>query len=296
MDQNFSNAVESLIAEATGEHLSKIVTAQTVGGGCINDARKIELADGRRFFLKSNSSSPPAMFQCEADGLVEIAKAKAIAVPEVVGCGNSPAARFLVLELVDSATRQPDFSQIMGRQLALLHKSSTSVQFGFGESNFLGSTVQPNEWRDDWVAFWSEHRLGFQLRLARDQGLGGPELQKLGQRLLDRLPDHISTGPEPPSLIHGDLWSGNYMVGPYGEPVLIDPAVYFGHREAEFGMTTLFGGFDDDFYAAYNEVLPMAPHATDRIAIYRLYHLLNHLNLFGTSYLSGCLEILKKYA
>lgn len=295
MQQHLSTAVASSIANATGEPLAKITSFRAVSGGCINHAGSIELVDGRKYFLKSNAASPPTMFQCEATGLTELAKARAIAVPQVITCGRSGTTNFLVLDWIESVARQPDFSQQLGRQLAAVHQTAISDRFGFGTSNFLGSTEQPNDWRNDWVEFWAENRLEYQLRLARDRGLGGPELQKLGQRLLDRLPGYLEIGHERPSLIHGDLWSGNYLVGAGGEPVLIDPAVYFGCREAEFGMTTLFGGFDDDFYAAYNEVFPMADNSSDRIAIYRLYHLLNHLNLFGTSYLSGCLDILKRY-
>ncbi len=296
MEQRLSSAVESSIADATGEPTSKIISFRPVGGGCINHAGKIELADGRIYFLKSNSDSPPTMFRCEAAGLMALAKAKAVVVPQVIACGQTGTTRFLILEWIESAARRPDFSQQLGRQLAAVHQTQTADQFGFATSNFLGSTAQPNGWRVDWVEFWAENRLGHQLRLAQDGGLGGPQLQKLGQRLLDRLPGYLDIGDERPSLIHGDLWSGNYLAGPQGEPVLIDPAVYFGHREAEFGMTTLFGGFDDDFYAAYNEFFPMAENSFDRIAVYRLYHLLNHLNLFGTGYLNGCLDILKKYA
>ena len=182
----------------------------------------------------------------------------------------------------------------MARRLAQLHTTSAS-EFGFVTDNFLGATPQPNPSTRNWVEFWNTYRMEHQLRLANDKGFGGA-LQELGRRLMNRMEDWLTNDEESPALIHGDLWSGNYFVDESGCPVLLDPAPYFASREAEFGMTTLFGGFDDRFYAAYNEMMPMPDGSENRIAIYRLYHLLNHLNLFGSSYLDGCLQILKKYA
>lgn len=236
------------------------------------------------------------MFECEVNGLRELNSANAVRIPEAIGVGETADLSYLVLEFIESAKRQPRFSREMGIQLAFMHQTS-SEKFGFHEPNYLGNSHQPNSWMDSWVEFWRINRLGFQLRLASENGKGNKELQRLGDRLLPRLDEHLApTIDESPALLHGDLWSGNYISGPVGEPVFVDPAAYFGHREAEFGMTTLFGGFDADFYDAYNEVNPLAEGSTDRIAIYRLYHLLNHLNLFGRSYLDDCLQILKKYA
>ena len=172
---------------------------------------------------------------------------------------------------------------------------AASGPFGFEEDNYIGATPQPNAWTDDWVTFFAEQRLGFQLRLAADNGFGG-ELARLGERLLSRLGELIDEPAEPACLLHGDLWGGNYLCDAEGQPVLIDPAAYYGRREAELAMTTLFGGFDSAFYGAYEEAWPLAPGSAERLEIYKLYHLLNHLNLFGGGYLGGCLGVLRRFA
>ena len=176
-----------------------------------------------------------------------------------------------------------------------MHRQGTSTSFGFTEDNFIGATVQPNPQNSDWVEFWIEHRIGFQLKLASDNGFAFAlkQLETSFSRGIRRV---LQEPSEAPALIHGDLWSGNYLVSAAGHPVVIDPAAYYAHREAEFGMTTLFGGFDQAFYNAYDEAFPLAEGWEDRVEIYRLYHLLNHLNLFGQSYLSGCREIMQKFA
>ena len=288
--------VQAVIESQTGVGAS-VVSRSSCGGGCINQAEIFELADGRRFFVKSNSNCGSDFFAKELLGLQAMAATDTVNVPEVVGSGRvTGGVHFLILQAVDSAAPSPDFSEILGRQLARMHRAESGVQrFGFGEDNFLGSSAQPNAWCESWAEFWVQQRLGFQFSLARKNGYGEPSFNDLAERLLSRVSELVSTS-EPPALIHGDLWSGNYMVGGDGQPVLIDPAVYYAHREAEFGMTTLFGGFDDRFYAAYQEVWPLPDGSTDRIAIYRLYHLLNHLNLFGSSYRSQCLEIMKRYS
>lgn len=286
--------IENLISENSG-HPAEIQLATTVGGGCINQAQKIVLKDGRQFFLKINSLEYSEMFVREASGLNALRSTDTIRVPKVIGFGQSDVETFLILEHIQTGRKQPGFFESFGRQLAALHLRGESENFGYHDDNFIGSTLQPNGWSPSWIEFWSENRIEYQLRLAREKGLGSKRLQSLGRKLLERLPVLLATNEVVPALLHGDLWSGNYLSDSEGHPVLIDPAVYFGHNEAEFGMTTLFGGFDDAFYAAYNEVSPFEEGWQDRVAIYRLYHLLNHLNLFGTSYLSGCLDILEEY-
>ena len=160
--------------------------------------------------------------------------------------------------------------------------------------NHIGSSIQVNRWTTNWVEFWAQHRLGFQLSLAQRNGYVTTEFSKRCNRIISRLDTILKTDAEP-CLIHGDLWSGNFMVARDGEPVLIDPAAYFGSREAEFGMTTLFGGFGSKFYDAYNECWPLSDGWQERVDVYRLYHLMNHLNLFGHGYYAGCIEILKKF-
>ena len=302
MSNELDQEIELKIAGTTGA-VCRIVRSRPASGGCINDARIVELEDGGRFFVKSNAQSPASMFEKEAVGLLAIAKTQTIRVPSVIGWQDGNSA-FLILEVIESAPQCATFFEDFGRRLASMHSANqvqesgsveSKSEFGFDHDNFIGSTPQPNAWDQDWISFWQQNRFGYQVKLARDNGYADETFQRLADKLNRRLADFL-TVEESPSLIHGDLWNGNFMIGSTGEPVLIDPAVYFAHREAEFGMTTLFGGFDRVFYEAYEEVWPLRDGAADRIAIYRLYHLLNHLNLFGSSYLSQCLEIMKKFA
>ncbi len=296
MDPALRAAVEELIGVA------KVASSRPAGGGCISRAEVVTLEDGRRFFVKSNPAPLPGMFEREAEGLAALAETGTIRVPRPIGAGQGDdAPPFLVLEAIDSGNRREGFSEDFGRRFARLHASSTAgevntTRFGFDHDNYIGATPQPNGWAEDWCDFWRRRRLDHQLALAREKGLSDPTLDRLGERLADRLDDLIGHPREPPSLLHGDLWSGNYMVDEQGEAVLIDPAVYRGRREADLAMTLLFGGFDARFYAAYEEVWPLEPGSEDRLEIYKLYHLLNHLNLFGRGYRDGCVAILRRFA
>lgn len=294
MQIHLAQAIEHTIAESTGVPAA-ITSKRTMQGGCINQTEVIQLSDGREFFLKLNSEAASDLFAREADGLAALAAVEAIRVPTVVGYGAENASQFLVLEFIEPGNRSPNFFQQFGHQLAELHRHGTHHQFGFHNDNYLGSTNQPNDWFGSWLDFWRTNRFGFQFRLAESKRLADAHFMQLADRLLNRLDDLLSVD-EPVSLLHGDLWSGNFIRGRAGEPVLIDPAVYYGHREAEFGMTTLFGGFDQTFYSAYQESWPMLEGWEQRVEIYRLYHVLNHLNLFGASYHAQCVEIMKKYA
>ncbi len=286
----------SLVGFEIGETLI-VDSCREVPGGCINNAVLVTASSGQSFFIKSNRDATEHVFRAEAEGLRAIRETNTIRVPQIITFGTvETSGAFLVMEAIEPKGRANDFFETLGRQLAEMHRAGTSDRFGFDQNNWLGSSEQPNDRSSDWVEFWATSRLGFQLELADKNQLGGRELQQLGRRLIDRLDGLISSSAEPPSLIHGDLWSGNYMADERGQPVLIDPAVYYGNREAEFGMTTLFGGFPSEFYDAYAAALPLAEGWKTRVEIYRLYHLLNHLNLFGSSYLSGCLEILQRYA
>ncbi len=301
MDQLFGKAVEKLIGEQTGD-AARFAGSRPVGGGCIHRAEIVELADGRRYFVKSSRSvSPlPGIFEREAEGLAALAAIGALRVPRPLGTGIEPVS-FLVMEAIEEGRRHAGFSVDFGRRFAGLHRFNRSAEgcvlrYGFDHDNHIGATPQPNAWTDDWIDFFRRHRLGYQLELARERGLSDPTLDRLGDRLLDRLDELIGEPDEPPCLLHGDLWSGNFMVGDAGEPVLIDPAAYYGRREADLAMTMLFGGFDSRFYAAYEEVWALAPGSADRLEIYKLYHLLNHLNLFGRGYRDGCVSIMRRFA
>ncbi len=288
MDAELQRSVELTLDLDEGS----IRGASPVGGGCINHASRIELKDGRRYFLKWNHAPLPDLFEREAEGLSALASSDALRVPSSPIAGSPPP--FLVMEWIETGPSGSDFSERFGRAFARLHRDSTAERFGFPHDNYLGSTPQPNGWSNDWVEFFGQSRLGHQLRLARQAGLATRELLRLGDRLLDRLDRFLEEPREPSCLLHGDLWGGNYLVGEGGEAVLIDPAAYYGRREADLAMTLLFGGFDRRFHAAYEESWPLEPGSRDRLEIYKLYHLLNHLNLFGRGYLGSCLEVLKR--
>ena len=290
----FQAEIERALGVYTGESVS-LGRQASLGGGCINNAQKLETSAGT-FFLKYNPSPLPRLFETEAAGLKALHDVGTITVPEPISFSNGGDGfpPYLLTRYIASGSRARDFSENFGRNFARLHREGRGERFGFHEDNWIGSTPQPNGWMDDWVAFWRERRLGYQLRLAEKNGHGG-ELQRLGGRLMDRLDDLLGDPDEPPCLLHGDLWGGNYMVGEDGQAVLIDPAVYYGRREADLAMTMVFGGFDAAFYRAYEQEWPLADGSRERLDIYQLYHLLNHLNLFGGGYLGGCLGILRRY-
>jgi protein-ribulosamine 3-kinase len=254
---------------------------RAIGGGCINTA--YELDDGkRRFFVKSNRSSLLPMFEAEYAGLQEIAKTRTIKAPQPVCCGEDDAQAFLVMEYIAIGSAPSRDSVIaLGENLAAMHKI-LRPDYGWYRDNTIGSTPQDNRVSSDWIEFWRDRRLGFQLNLAARNGYRGT-LQKKGELLLGKIAALFTQQP-PPSLLHGDLWSGNYAFDAAGEPVVYDPAVYYGDRETDIAMTELFGGFPADFYAAYQDVYPLDDGYRVRKTLYNLYHILNHLNLFGGGY------------
>jgi fructosamine-3-kinase len=269
------------IATASGAPFSP-AAPRSIGGGCINSA--YQLSDGERsYFVKLNGGEHLAMFEAEAAGLTELAAAGGPRVPRPLCTGMADGAAFIVMEWIDLGRQRTASAAEAGRQLARMHRC-TRERFGWERDNTIGSTPQPNTQNADWVAFWRDQRLGFQLALAARHGHGGA-LQERGARLLEILPVLLDHQPEA-SLLHGDLWGGNIGYDADGTPVIFDPAVYFGDREADLAMTELFGGFGADFYAAYREAWPLPPGYATRKLLYNLYHILNHLNLFGRGYLS----------
>lgn len=256
-------------------------SSQVIGGGCINQA--LVLGQGeQRVFVKLNRSDLLSMFEAEAAGLAEMAATKSIRVPEPLCTGLDGGQAFIAMEYIPLGGRRGDAS-VAGRQLADMHRA-TRPRFGWDRDNTIGSTPQPNAERDDWVEFWSEQRLGFQLQLAARNGYGG-RLQQNGERLRQGLGALLDHSPAA-SLLHGDLWGGNIGYKADGQPVIFDPACYYGDREADLAMTELFGGFGGQFRAAYEEAWPLSPGYSVRKQLYNLYHILNHLNLFGGGYLS----------
>ena len=282
-------SLRSALAELSG---SEEYSVQPVFGGDINRAFRLT-ANGRNIFMKANRKENEAFFASETAGLDAIRKTKTICVPETLGRGTDGRyGAFLLLEWCEGRQSRKFFENF-GHQLAAMHRAETSKivkKYGFPEDNFIGAGKQENTPEESWVVFFRDHRLKPQFQRA-DSWFESSDRKKI-RHLLDHLEDYL---PEPafPSLLHGDLWSGNYLVGNDGEAWLIDPAVYVGHAETDLAMTELFGGFPQRFYAAYNEANPIDSGYRERRDLYNLYHLLNHLNLFGGGYLGAVREILR---
>jgi protein-ribulosamine 3-kinase len=268
--------------------LGKVVYTRSVGGGCINNGSVLETSSGKKFFLKTNPSAPEDMFEKEAEGLAALRETHEIKVPEPFFWSSS----FLLLEDLSPASRKRDYWEEFGRKLAALHLHTNS-HFGFHHDNYIGSTSQTNRYEQDGWKFFKEQRLIFQANLAERQGLLGKQDAASVNRLAEGL--HRLVPEQPASLLHGDLWSGNALTDYQGSPALIDPAAHYGWAEAELAMTALFGAFPETFYNAYNEARPLEKGYRERFPIYNLYHLLNHLNLFGRGYLAQVRQILDRY-
>jgi fructosamine-3-kinase len=252
-----------------------------LGGGDINEAYEVSLADGSSVFVKTNNRAPATMFATEARGLAWLAEARALRVPEVLFVDED----FLVLEMLRPGTPASDYDERFGRGLAALHRYGAPT-FGLDHDNFIGRLPQANSPCDDWIEFYRSRRLEPQLRAAIDGGHIDGALRDRLDQVLSRLGDLV--GPaEPPARLHGDLWSGNGHVGPNGEPCIIDPAAYGGHREIDLAMMQLFGGFGRRTIAAYDEAFPLADGWQARVPLYQLYPILVHVNLFGGGYVSS---------
>jgi len=282
--------VAKRIGDAQGRRI-KVIGAKGVGGGCINSAFTLHCEDSD-YFVKLNQAASLGMFEAEAEGLEELRQPGVIRVPEPVCCGTQGETSFLVLEQLSLGHADSASSELLGRQLAELHQTTHS-HFGWRRDNTIGSTPQKNLLNQDWLAFFKVNRLQFQLDLARENGYRGT-LQKLGADLLTCAEQFFSDYRPTPSLLHGDLWGGNWAVADDGSPVIFDPAVYYGDREADLAMTELFGGFDEKFYAAYREVWPLDCGYAQRKSLYNLYHVLNHLNLFGGGYLGQAESLIRR--
>lgn len=270
--------VASGIEQALG---ARVTDTRQLGGGDINDAFEVSLGDGRTIFVKSNPSPPPGMFLAEARGLEWLEEAQALRVPRVLASSDS----FLALEYLRSTRRKPDFDERLGRGLAALHAFG-APSFGLGHDNFIGRLPQSNRMAPDWPSFYWVERLEPQLRLANDRGRIGGGLLRRFEGLGRELHDLVGEG-ERPARLHGDLWGGNLHIDEAGEPCLIDPAVYGGHREIDLAMMRLFGGFGPRVYDAYREAFPLSVGASERVSLYQLYPLLVHVNLFGSTYVGS---------
>jgi fructosamine-3-kinase len=260
-----------------------------VSGGDISSAWRLDVAESP-VFLKTGPASSYEMFAAEAEGLAALAEARAVRVPAVLALGEHDEGAFVALEWLDFGAGDQDCERLLGQRLAAQHRC-TQTRFGWHRDNTIGLTPQRNEWSNDWVGFFGRQRLGYQLQLAANNGFTGA-LQSTGARLIKRLPVFFENYTPVASLLHGDLWGGNWSCC-NGEPVIFDPAVYYGDRETDLAMTRLFGGFSRAFYDAYESSWPLQPGHQERQDLYQLYHVLNHLNLFGAGYLGRALSLIE---
>lgn len=266
------SAIRDAIEKASGTRPED--PPETVGGGCINEAVRLG-----EFFVKMNAPDRLPMFESEALGLAELERTGEIRVPRPLCAGTGRTGAFLVLEHLPLSGRTDSGQESLGRQLAALHRHLRDTP-GWEQDNFIGATAQPNRSHRDWVVFYREERLGHMLRLASERGF----TFRKADLLLERLDGFFDSNPPPASLLHGDLWGGNASQLPDGTPVVFDPAVYYGDRETDLAMTSLFGGFGPSFYAAYREAWPLPAGHERRRDLYNLYHILNHAVLFGAGY------------
>jgi fructosamine-3-kinase len=282
--------LERSISKATGRQF-KIAKAQSVGGGCINNSFLLA-GDDQRYFLKQNSSHHKDMFAAEAKALNVLIGCHCLRAPTPIALGEDSKFSWLALEYLDLAQPAPSTSTALGAGLANLHRNSTR-QFGWDQSNFIGTTKQVNNWTGNWVDFYTQQRLGFQLELAKNNGASSG-LVDAGHRLMQQTHKLFSNYKPLPALLHGDLWAGNWSACLGGEPVIFDPAIYYGDREADLAMTELFGGFDDRFYQSYRGTWDIDPGYTTRKVLYNLYHVLNHFNLFGGGYATQAMDMIER--
>lgn len=259
----------------------EIQKTKSISGGDINRAFLLQ-SENARYFVKFNHAELVEMFAAEFAALTEIAQTRTVKVPAPITYGQTEHESFIVLEFVELKRASTQSERILGEQLAKLHLQKQPF-FGWQIDNTIGSTTQSNLRSENWVDFWREQRLDFQLKLAAQKGYGS-QLQSLGEKLSERLEDFFTDYTPQPSLLHGDLWGGNAAATPENQPIIFDPASYYGDRETDLAMTELFGGFGRDFYAAYNDVWQLDAGYKTRKNLYNLYHILNHVNLFGGGY------------
>ncbi|MBS4013864.1 MAG: fructosamine kinase family protein [Bacteroidetes bacterium] len=291
--------ISSELGYSIGKFLSEtyskeihVINSSYASGGCINDSAIINTNEGK-FFLKWNIAKRyPNMFEAEAKGLNLLKSAGILQIPEVIGVGTEGQISWLLLEYIESQQNIGNFWEDFGKSLAKLHKQ-TSLNFGLDHNNYIGSLHQCNDFKQSWIDFFIEQRLGKQIKLAADNGKLGRETKSRFEKIYNKLSGFFPT--EPPSLLHGDLWSGNFMTGSHGKACIYDPAVYYGHRLMDIAMSKLFGGFSESFYAYYNAEYPLEKNWQEAIDIANLYPLMVHVNLFGGGYIGSVDSILKRY-
>jgi len=260
--------------------------------GVLNQCFIFETDKGK-FFVKVNGKNDLAMYEAEANGLKSLKETHTLRVPVPHYWAAEGDHSFLIMEYIQLKHHTPSSQQTLGRLLAKMHLVKGPGKFGYEIDNTIGTTPQINTWNDNWVEFFLTNRLEFQLRLL-ERTVGDTEILRKGEKFIEQYSAFFEGLEVVPSLLHGDLWSGNTAADEQGEPVIYDPAVYYGHHEADFGILLLFGGFSQEFHEAYREIIPMAPGFEERQLGYQLYHYLNHYNLFGSSYRPSCMQILSR--
>ena len=283
-------SIEDHIGQVTGQAFC-VGQQQSLSGGSINAAYLLsDENSSRQFFVKTNRTGREAMFEAEGRGLEAMALSETIRVPRPVCYGDDGNHSYIVMEYLDMHGRADQVQ--LGERLADMHRV-TQPRFGWDIDNTIGSTHQPNPWTDDWLEFWRDHRLGYQLELAARNGYGG-ELQSLGEKVLEGMSVLFDSHEVVPSMLHGDLWGGNVAGLRDGTPVIFDPAFYYGDREADLAMTYVFGGFGPDFYASYQNAWPLDDGFEVRKTLYNAYHIINHLNMFGGGYHGQAIHMLEQ--
>ena len=290
MSSNYS-FFERILEESLGKAM-KVLNTSFKSGGCINNTLKLD-TDSGPFFLKWQSGIPDDMFEKEAMGLELLSVAEGIKIPEVITHGRIEGKYYLLMENIESAPASSNYWEHFGEALAEMHKQNSNESYGLDHDNYIGKLPQPNNFHESWVEFFIQSRLEFQLQLAMQNGLVSNSLIERYRKFYDLLPDLLPVNG--PALLHGDMWSGNVMIDENGDVCLIDPAVYYGHREIELAFTRMFGGFDRKFYSSYQANYPLEPGFDERVGIYNIYPHMVHVNLFGTSYLGGVESVLRRY-
>ncbi|MEA5576530.1 fructosamine kinase family protein [Anabaena sp. UHCC 0451] len=285
-----------MIWQEIDTHISKVTNQKfqsyqhlSVSGGCINQGYAV--SDGKlTYFVKLNQASQTEMFAAEMLGLQQMYKTNTIRVPQPLCWGTTGNSSYIVLEWLEMTDGNSKSWQKMGCNLAAMHKTISNQDFGWKMNNTIGSTPQINTWKSDWIEFYTQHRLGYQFQLAKQRGGHFP----LQDKLIASIPKLLADHQIQPALVHGDLWGGNAGFTIDGEPVIFDPATYFGDREVDIAMTELFGGFPPSFYQGYQEIFPLDEGYEKRKTLYNLYHILNHFNLFGGGYASQANQMIER--
>jgi fructosamine-3-kinase len=279
-------SISKQISDATGSEFN-IIEHEVIDGGEINDCYMVSNGD-QRYFIKKNSKSSLPMFLTEVQGLQQLALPHEVDVPKVIHVGTTKDCSFLVLNFLPTKPISNSTSLFsFGAQLAKHHLWGEQAEYGFDDDNYIGTTLQPNEWNRKWCTFFSEQRLGWQLQLAKEKGINLGNISNI----VANAKSLLSNRQPRPSLLHGDLWNGNVSISVNG-PIMYDPACYWGDHECDIAMTELFGGFSDSFYQGYESVNPLSEGYQDRKELYNLYHILNHCNMFGGDYLSHAQKII----